>query len=354
MQILQTIKRGFQRWLDTVAEAIIALVAWLIAARTVRLVEGPPGQFTIDADTGAARRAALLTENSAIADHQPPPVEAALRGARVELVLLPNRFVFKPVDLPARATEFLGGVVRAQIDRLTPWSADRAAFGFSPPVDAGSGRIVVTVAATATALLAPFRDALTKLGVRSLLISTAPPEEAAASPIVVLEENVARILNINAARRVLLGVLAGCVFAVVAASIAASIVGSDLEERQDELARRIGQRRAAMLMGHEQSQDPMVVSENALMRKKNETPSAVMTLELLSRAMPDHTYLTELRIEADKVRVTGITHDAPALIRLMEQTRQFAEATFFAPITRAPSEKGDRFNIEARVEPSFQ
>ncbi len=358
MKALDTITNGFWRWLDRVAETMIALVARFVTPRTVRLVEGEYGQFAIVAsdktESAALREVALRVEDGAIVGQPPPQVEAALRGGRVELMLRPDRFVFKPLDLPVRAAEFLDGVVRAQIDRLTPWSADLAAFGFSKPVDADSGRLVVTVAATAKAMLAPIIQAFVGRGAHAITISARPPEAPATAPaITIMKENVAGILGMHAARRILLIVLASCGLIAATACIAATIINSNLEARQDELARRIAVRRSAALTARTASDDPLTAAERALAKRKNESPSAVIALDVLSRILPDHTYVTELRIEDGKLRMSGITHDAPGLIRLMEQTAQFTQATFFAPITRSQSDTGDRFNIEARIEPVF-
>jgi general secretion pathway protein L len=78
-----------------------------------------------------------------------------------------------------------------------------------------------------------------------------------------------------------------------------------------------------------------------------------MVLEGISRVLPDTTYVTELRIEGDKMQVAGLTQDAPSLIRLIEQSPQFTRATFFAPTTRAPEDSGERFHVEAHVTPYY-
>jgi general secretion pathway protein L len=89
-----------------------------------------------------------------------------------------------------------------------------------------------------------------------------------------------------------------------------------------------------------------------LERRKHETASSVIMLEALSKLLPDHTYVTELHLAGNKLQISGITRDAPSLIALMEQSRHFTRATFYAPTTRAPSDSGERFHIETRVEPN--
>ncbi len=150
-------------------------------------------------------------------------------------------------------------------------------------------------------------------------------------------------------RRILIMLLAVAgVFSAV--SVAASaVIGGVIETQRDDLTRRIAERRAAIQSGHDGTSEAAL----DLQRHKHETPSSVIVIEALSRVLPDDTYLTELRILGDKMQIVGVTRDAPSLIRLIEQTSHFSRATFFAPTTRSPSEAGERFSIEAHIEPVY-
>jgi general secretion pathway protein L len=199
-------------------------------------------------------------------------------------------------------------------------------------------------------VLGPFVAALAAARARSLVISTRRPEDASA--IVVRQENLTGIDAVQV-RRALAAILVASGLIAASAVAAASYIGDGLQVRQDELARRIAERRSTMLAARNAPADPATAAERELARRKNETASSVIALEILSQILPDHTYVTELRIEGDKLRLSGITRDAPSLIRLIEQSRHFARATFFAPTTRAPSDPGDRFNIETQMVPVF-
>jgi len=352
MNGLGDIKAYLARWIDAVAAAIVALLSSFRTRKSVQVTEDDNGSFVIGtagrAPSGPPFERVQIVDGQIVSPH-PANVEALLRGSHAELELRATRFLFRPLELPQRATEFLGGVVRAQIDRLTPWSANDAAFGWSEPKEAGADRMVVTVVATARAMVQPVIDALTGAGADSVSVVTAAPD---AAPIVVFDQRAKGVIEFARVRGALVAVLLGTGLLAAASVSAAAVYGFKLSSEQDELTRRISERRAAIRAGREtgtQAATPL----RALERRKSQTPSSVILLDVLSQILPDHTYVTELRIEGDKMRVIGVTRDAPALIRLLEQSPHFTRATFFAPTTRAPSDPGERFHIEAQIEPVF-
>jgi general secretion pathway protein L len=353
MNRLRQIGESFSRWIDSVAENVHSLIdRWRGVQRRVQLIEQEQDTFTLHA-VGSTNDASLPDQRiriaqGAIAETLSADWLETFRGSRAELVLRPTRFMFRPLELPKRAAEFLDGIVRAQIDRLTPWTVSEAVYNWTPPIEAGNERIQLTVAATARAQVTPYVQALAALGATAIVVSTVPQEAAAgAAPLKVFEQQSRGALEITRIRRVLMLVLAAAAAMAVISIGVSSIAADSLDSEQQDLTRQISKRRAAMRQDGGNAQ-------RMLERRKQTTAASVIILEALSKVLPDHTFVTELRVEGGKVQVTGLTRDAPSLIRLIEQSPHFERATFFAPTTQQPGEPGERFHIEARIKPHFR
>lgn len=355
MAQLRTLFALVSRWIDDVALALTRLGGVFRSVRKVQLAEQPDGSFLVrpvrKRSLGKSVGATLRIEDGAIVGTIVARAQKLLAGSQIDVLLSPARFVFRPLELPRRAGEFLDGVVRAQIDRLTPWSAADAAFGWSAPKSLGADRIVVTVAATSRASAAPIVGALAACQADTIRLATyAEGDEDKYAPIVIFTEQAGAALRMRRIRRKLIGGLALVGVAAIGAIAATVLVGGKMEAKRLDLAHRIAERRAALLSGRGSVADEALA---ALEAKKRATPAGVIVLEALSQTLPDDTSLNELRLGDGKVQIAGLTRDAPALIRLIEQSQHFTRATFYAPTTRAATDQGERFHIEARVEPVF-
>ena len=345
MKLPRQIATGFSQWINCVSATLVAALGQVVAPRLVRLSEQTNGTFTVEAAKFGPSLVRITNGVAACSEE----TAAMLKGSQIELAMRPSQFFFRPLELPRRAAEFLDGIVRAQIDRITPWTANEAAVGWSQPIDIGGNKISVTVAAAPLEQIAVLARAVGALSVKSVFVSTTVPD-ADKADIRVFAQSARGALELSKVRRLLLICLAGAVVIAGLAGATDFVVGSNLRSRQADVAGRIAARRGIIRA----SDDVRVNSVLArLAHRKNQTPADVIVLEALSNVLPDHTYLTELRIEGDKVQLVGITDDAPSLIRLIEQSPHFSRATFFAPTTRAPADPGDRYHIEARIKPVF-
>ena len=346
MNALATARSWLARELDFAAEAFGIAYEAVRRPRRALLVERPEGGFALAADKGGAAEA---TAQLRFGDDG-WMASGDLAGADVEVALASRRFVYREIELPRQAGEFLGGVVRAQIDRLTPWTAREAVFGWAEPRGLGPDRILVNVAAAPRGSIAALTLSLEAVRVRSWTISApASGDKPDEGRIVVSTARPAAAERELAVKRVLGIALGVAAVAALLGGLASIFLASDLEAQSDALRHEITARRSA-LMGGGSAQQKALAMINA---KKRGAPASVLVLEALSRAVPDNTYLTQLHVEGGKVQLAGLTEDAPSLIRLIEQSPSFKHAAFDAPTTQTAGEHGERFHIEAHADPVF-
>ncbi|WP_454631582.1 PilN domain-containing protein [Bradyrhizobium cenepequi] len=353
MAMIAQTRQWFEQWIAAVAGAVDSIADRLVRQRRIQLDENADGTFTASMIASKDSRTPTILCFRMLHGTPEPPLpaqwSAAFKGSRVEAQLPANHVMTRLLDFPGRAADFLDGMIRSQVDRLTPWAAGEAVFGWSSPVPVADDRIEVTFSATSASKVDPLVQLADRLGAASVVVhAPAAGDSGAPFQVKLLDKRLRSMAGPNVPRLLRVALISTGVAA--AGSLFLSIyLGGSLQSEQEDVQRRISQRRAALRV----DANGVASGIGLLAKRKQTTPSSVMVLEALSRVLPDTTYVTELRIEGEKVQVVGMTQDAPSLIRLMEQSPQFTRATFFAPTTHAANESGERFHVEANITAYF-
>src|ERR1700754_1462050 len=174
MALIDEFKQLFDEWIAAVTDAVDAAAARLVRSRRIQLEEGEDG--TLKANAVAVKNGPALPDVSFRLDNGSanPPLSAdwaaAFRCSRVEAQLQSGNVMVSRLDFPSQAGHFLDGMIRAQIDRLTPWTANDAVFGWSPPTTGANERIEVTLAATSKLAVQPLLQFVRAAGAASVAV----------------------------------------------------------------------------------------------------------------------------------------------------------------------------------------
>lgn len=78
-------------------------------------------------------------------------------------------------------------------------------------------------------------------------------------------------------------------------------------------------------------------------------PGSLAAWDELSRVIPDHTFLTEVRVAGGTITLAGVSSDAARLVRILDGSRLFTGATLVGPITPDATERRDRFRMSMKL-----
>jgi general secretion pathway protein L len=324
----------FLRWLDLLADLAVrlrgaggagALAIELAGARCVIRASAAPEAATLcDTPLGAA---------------PPEEIRQHARSAGAQLLWPQERSVLRTLALPVQARDFAAGVVRNQIDRLSPWPAAQTLFGFAEDPQSGADAFTARVYIAERAEVEAARAALANMALRidKVVVADAPQVAlwAAAAP-----ERHSR----GPARSIVGGAL--CAYAALCGGVAVWTfdAAAELQAESDALAARL-----------QRAQKPGASGGGAPAERawtaKTTAPSAVQALEAAARALPDGAYLSDLHLESDRLRLAGLADDAPPLVAALERSGDFLDAHFSAPTTRGGDGPLSRFAVEARLAP---
>lgn len=344
--------RAIAWFVDGLVDAWIAAANRLGRRRRVALVRAGDG-YAVEQQDGQPSKDVLRLETGANGRNlAPEDLAANLRDRDVDLVLERDEVLVRTLDpLPGESQQYLDSIVHHQLERVAPWRTDDVLHTYRvAPAERGNDRILVTVIATTRSLHAQLLEALSALRPREIRL-LCRGEDAGSEPIAISVDNGAAA----AARRVRLrrrvaGVISLLLLAIVGG---ASLLGWTLYRTEAELTvvtERVAELRKRLVA--QRRTGPAIDQDlKSMVERRWNTPYAVLAIDSLAKALPDNTWLSEIRISEGKIRMVGISKDVPGLVPLIEASPSFAGATFYAPTARLPDGQGDRFHLEARLRP---
>ena len=273
--------------------------------------------------------------------------EDVKRGTSLVLRLDASQGLRRVFSLPSQAETNLRQVLQHEMDRRTPWRAEEVLFDYEiierrQDTNQISVRLTVVPRKTIDQALSRLRE----VGLTPDIVDLLDRDPEIAPRINLLDgggQGRARSKSRLFFPLSAIGIIAG--LAIVFFMVHQRDKTLDNLTEELKIARQEAEESAQLLRDIER-----LKNENSyLIGKKLKLPSAAVLLEVLSRLLPDDTWLVEFEIKGDTVRLLGYSSDATALLPLIEDAEQFFEVQFKSPVVRDYELGSDRFHIAARV-----
>ncbi len=315
-------------------------------------LSAPAGGDTPEADFGLRRRG----REAPLGRFRLEP--AALAGLPAALRKRPRRVVLRPppgallereVVLPLAARRDPGGVLRYELDRLTPFAPEEVFWTWRQEgFDAARGTLRLRVSLLPKAALQAPMEALRRAGLPPVGLEAAGPGgEARAIP---MAEAVGAPSRRREAwrRRGLAAAGTACAGLAVAAValpfVLQSLALAAADRHVEALRPRVAEAEALRRQIAEAKG-----GQDAFAAERARVGDALRAIAALTEILPDDTWLTELTLRQRKLIMAGRSAGAARLIGLLSADPTIRDAAFVAPVTRAESGGVDVFSIRAEL-----
>lgn len=252
----------------------------------------------------------------------------------------------RPLVLPAAAADRLRDVVRFEIDRQTPFSADSVRFDACLRQRRDDGQLDVELVAMPRAR---FDAAMAPLGDLAAVLSGVDVADADGRPLGVnlLPDNERRQRQTS---------LRAWQWALAAVALLALIFGGWklLDNRRQaadalEASLRASSGQARLASAQRQQLIETIDGINTLDRARAQRPTALEVLDELARRLPDSTYLEKVSMEGDQLVLIGLSTEASSLVGKLQGSPLWRSPALSGAVQPDQALRRDRFTLTAQL-----
>jgi general secretion pathway protein L len=273
-----------------------------------------------------------------------------LRNATLVVRLAESHALRKVVELPLAAEENLRQVLGFEMDRQTPFKPSEVYFDCRViDRDAERQRLRGEIVVVPRAVVDGALGTLGEWGLAPEVVDLAGGDGSELGQVNLLpeERTVGRRRSGGALKFLLAGIALGLMGAVIYIAL----------ERQAAVAAAMADRVTAAkvdaeaVSGLRQEIKRLVDDGRFLRDRKRDDVIMTTTLNELTRVLPDHTWVYQLRLNGGEVQVWGYSSAASEIVSLIEASPAFREVKFRSPVTRDARLGLERFNLSATMGP---
>ncbi|MDH3350434.1 MAG: PilN domain-containing protein [Gammaproteobacteria bacterium] len=269
--------------------------------------------------------------------------------ARDRVLLLPrDKVLSTPITLPLAAEENLHEVLAFEMDKHTPFSADKIYYDFVVTGrDAHKQRLSVELVYSPRAIVNDILETVARQDMSPNVVTIHDDTIADLLPVNLLPEEMRRSrrqanFRLNAGLAILCGVLI-----ITAAALPLLQKYRLIQELEPQL-----QEAAATAQQGSQLRDDVAMlaaGTRYLEQKKQSNLMVVQLIDEVSRILPDDTWISRLDIADDELQLQGQSSSSAALIAIVESSSLLHNARFRSPVVQIPGTGEERFHLSADI-----
>lgn len=274
----------------------------------------------------------------------------SLRGKLPLILRLPaSKALVTRLSLPAAVKTDLPQILRFEMDRRTPFSADSAFFSYDILPGRAAGKITVVMTVMAKVAVNELLTRLAPLGVTIRQVTVAGSADIPVSGNLLPSEKTGNgglrlVLRLGALGAVL--IVAAGLYSMWQDSEAAVAVLRQEMARLRKIVEQVETSRAEI--------ERLQAASAFLSERRRNSLTATHMLADLTRVLPDDTWLLQLRMSDDQLQIAGYSSAAAGLIERIMQSPAFRGPQFRSAVTQDATIGRERFEIVMTISGGHQ